>query len=237
MLEWYNENFDKLFTPVFGVKSSDNEEALCYEHNASHRRLIKRVCLGSPELWEKLADIDNPALVQVYEVIRAEDYYIVIEELPTGIPLTEVVAEGIYSEKRARSEFLWLCDGIAALHEANVSHGSICTDSITVSGVGSFRLGNYSCASVLEIPSDLDDSDLLPHYAMTVETNPRIRKDIYDLGVLLNVLLTGVAPEKYLYRGPLGNIVEKCICYNPSERFASVEQLIEAVNLVKLNID
>ena len=53
--------------------------------------------------------------------------------------------------------------------------------------------------------------------------------DVYALGVLLNVLLTGCHPSERLARGRAGKLVLKCTQIDPKHRFPSVEKLLQAL--------
>ncbi|MDD5938724.1 MAG: protein kinase [Clostridiales bacterium] len=45
------------------------------------------------------------------------------------------------------------------------------------------------------------------------------RADIYSVGVLINVMLTGEHPSKKLAAGHLGRVVEHCTRVNPAKRY------------------
>ena len=53
--------------------------------------------------------------------------------------------------------------------------------------------------------------------------------DIYAVGVLMNVMLTGVLPGSRLAGGRLGNIIEKCVALSPGDRYQNVAQLLSAL--------
>lgn len=56
-----------------------------------------------------------------------------------------------------------------------------------------------------------------------------ILTDIYSIGVLMNVLLTGDLPNKRIAGGPLGNIIRKCVELSPSARYQSIFELQAAL--------
>ena len=51
------------------------------------------------------------------------------------------------------------------------------------------------------------------------------RTDIYAVGVLLNVMITGKHPSEKLAKGKAGRIIRKCTSVNPDERYQSAEKL------------
>ena len=55
-----------------------------------------------------------------------------------------------------------------------------------------------------------------------------LRADIYSLGVLINVMLTGEHPSRALASGRMGRIVERCTRVNPAKRYKNVLRLMEA---------
>ena len=56
-----------------------------------------------------------------------------------------------------------------------------------------------------------------------------VKTDIYAVGILLNVMLTGKFPKEEKASGSIWNIIEKCICYETEKRFTDTE-LIEALD-------
>ena len=55
------------------------------------------------------------------------------------------------------------------------------------------------------------------------------KTDIYAVGVLLNVMLTGKIPKEEPVKGELWSVVERCICLEAKNRYTASE-LIEVLN-------
>ena len=55
------------------------------------------------------------------------------------------------------------------------------------------------------------------------------RADIYSLGILMNVMLTGKHPSKKMVKGHLGRVVARCTQVNPEKRYRDVVHLMAAL--------
>ena len=55
------------------------------------------------------------------------------------------------------------------------------------------------------------------------------RADVYSVGVLLNVMMTGLHPSEELCSGRARRIVEKCTRIDPDRRFKSAAELKAAL--------
>ena len=53
------------------------------------------------------------------------------------------------------------------------------------------------------------------------------RADIYALGILLNIMLTGEHPSRKLAGGRMGRIVQKCTMVSPEKRYKNILHLME----------
>ena len=56
-----------------------------------------------------------------------------------------------------------------------------------------------------------------------------LRADIYAVGILINVMLTGEHPSRHLVEGRMGRIVDRCTHVNPQRRYRNVLRLMEAL--------
>ena len=56
-----------------------------------------------------------------------------------------------------------------------------------------------------------------------------LRADIYAVGILINVMLTGEHPSRRLVEGRMSRIVDRCTHVNPQWRYKNVLRLMEAL--------
>ena len=76
-------------------------------------------------------------------------------------------------------------------------------------------------------------------YAAPEKADPKadgVLMDIYSLGVLMNVLLTGKHPDEQLHEGKLTHIIRSCTAVKPEERPQSAKELRAALMAVKKSL-
>ena len=59
-----------------------------------------------------------------------------------------------------------------------------------------------------------------------------VLSDIYSVGVLMNVMLTGVLPNKRMASGQFEKLIAKCVELSPAGRYQSIEQLQSALDQI-----
>ena len=132
-----------------------------------------------------------------------------------------------------RKIILACCNALSVLHENGFVHRDIKPENILVTPDGRVVLLDFNAAR--KIRPGARDTQVLgtvgyappEQYGIAASDE---RADIYALGVLMNILLTGRHPSDRLAKGKAGRIIRKCTQINPADRFQSVRQIAEQLS-------
>lgn len=235
MYSWLIKNISSGFDFVSVLKQSDLSCVKLYRNKNTGQKVIVRYIKDGIEIYEKLLKISNKHIPTIYEVARDPDKAeaIVIEEYISGMTVGDVLESGCYSEEGTRVVIRALCDALMVLHSMNIVHRDIKPENIIISDSGEVYLIDYN--SSREYKNDaLKDTHILGTHGFAAPEQYGIgqtdfRTDIYAVGVLMNVMLTGEHPTQKMYEGKLSKVINKCIQSNPDRRYKDVVELREKV--------
>ena len=230
--EQYLTEFFKVYSLV-SVLSDKNECKVLKLKNKEHNKYI--VVRSFPKVisaYEELYAINCANLPLIYDVINLDDGQIVLEEFIEGVTLAEVMESGKYRYIGTRKVSRSICHALTVLHERNIVHRDIKPENVIIAKDGRVVLIDLNAAR--KISNASKDTVVMGTvgYASPEQlgvTQSDARTDIYALGVLLNVMITGKHPSEQLAKGKAGRIVRKCTNVNPDERYQSAEKLANAL--------
>lgn len=122
-----------------------------------------------------------------------------------------------------------LCDALEALHSHGFVHRDIKPENVMIDDHGQVKLIDFDAARAFDGIKSHDTVILgtvgfaPPEQFGVAQSDPR--SDIYALGVLFNVMLTGAHPSRKLAAGKAGRLILKCTQIQPGMRYASVAEL------------
>ena len=182
-------------------------------------------------IYERLKARPFEGMPQVIEAVEDDGCLIVIETYLSGRNLQEILDEqGVFPPERVRNIALALCRILVPLHGAGIVHRDIKPSNVILTAGDSVRLLDLDAARIYK-PGETRDTRLIgtkgyaapEQYGFGASTPAT---DIYALGILMNVLLTGQFPREQLTADPaMRVIIERCTRLEPSERFASAGEL------------
>ncbi len=182
--------------------------------------------------YEELYNINCANLPLIYDVINLDDGQIVLEEFIEGVTISEVMESGKYRYMGARGVLRSVCYALTVLHNRSIIHRDVKPENVVISKDGRVVLIDFNAARKISTASK--DTVIMgtvgyasPEQLGVAQSDART--DIYALGVLLNVMITGKHPSEKLAKGKVGRIVRKCTNVNPDERYSSAEKLWKAL--------
>ena len=214
------------------LKSAGHSCIYLARDRESGQRRIYREFEGKGNVYQKLAQLHCPHLPQIYQVQEVGDRTAVVEEFITGDTLAFLLEKGFLPEAEAADIICQLCDALTVLHQAGIVHRDIKPENLILRG-SELVLIDFDVSRISN-PSHNSDTRIMgtTGYAAPEQygiTQTDERADIYSLGVLLNIMLTGKHPSRELASGRLGRIVQKCTMVNPEKRYKSALYLMEAL--------
>ncbi|MCM1253692.1 MAG: serine/threonine protein kinase [Clostridium sp.] len=184
-------------------------------------------------VYEKLQQIDDIHLEKVYDYAADGKQGIVLVEYISGTSLEELMQEkGTFSVQEAVLLIEALVKTLLKVHAEGIVHRDINPNNIMISGDGVLKLVDFGIARQTK-EKKTQDTEILgtPGYAAPeqfgfLQTDKRA--DIYAVGVLLNVLLTGCLPTEKIYDGfPFVKIIRRCMEIDVKQRYQSDEELLK----------
>ncbi len=221
---------------------------------------------------DAVTGLSHEHIVQVYSSSRENGRYYIVSDYIAGRSLDKVV-QSLLKHKRvmqldqALHIIAQLADGLAYTHEAGVLHGNLKPTNVLIQrnnpspkpGQVSFQawLSDFSLSMIPNAgvqAAKTDISGILPYLSpeQCKGSDSDGRSDIYGLGVLLYLLLTGrvpfeiTSPTEAIMRHALENplpveqlraglpervieIVQTALAKNPSFRFQLAEEMADAL--------
>lgn len=229
--QYLTELFDAY--SLVSVLSDKNEcKVLRVRNKSTEQEMVVRSFSTAVSAYEELYNINAQNLPLIYDVINLDDGQIVLEEFIEGVTVSEVMESGKYHYLGTRKVILAVCHALSVLHDRNLVHRDIKPENVMIGKDSRVVLIDFNAAR--KISTAGKDTVIMgtvgyasPEQLGVAQSDART--DIYAVGVLLNVMITGKHPSEKLAKGKAGRIVRKCTSVNPDERYQSAEKLAKAL--------
>ena len=228
LLEAVTTEYDTLHV----LKQSPRGTVSVVRHKKSGTRYVFRRYSGSGEVYRRLLPVLCPHLPQIMEAAEQDGQTAVLEEYVQGDTLAELLMGARLTEREARQVTMQLCQALHVLHSMGAVHRDVKPENVILRGSDAVLI-DFDAARVYKDESESDTQVLgttgfaAPEQYGIFQSDERA--DIFSLGVLLNIMLTGKHPSREMAAGRMGRIVRKCTMTAPEQRYQSARALMEVL--------
>ncbi|NLV20516.1 MAG: Stk1 family PASTA domain-containing Ser/Thr kinase [Syntrophomonadaceae bacterium] len=212
------------------------------------------------------ARINHPNIVNIYDVGQEGDIYYIVMELVEGRTLKEIISnEAPLAVERAVDIAIMICDGVHHAHEKGIIHRDIKPHNILITDHGMVKVADFGIARAISNATITYGNNNIVgsvHYISPEQARGETvnrTSDIYSIGCVLYEMLTGRAPFnadsaitvalKHIHDEvpsprklnpdvpvALENIIMKAMQKNPGQRFASAQDMRNALLSINMQI-
>lgn len=214
------------------LKQSPRGTVSVVRHKKSGTRYVFRRYSGSGEVYRRLLPVLCPHLPQIMEAAEQDGQTAVLEEYVQGDTLAELLMGVRLTEREARQVTMQLCQALHVLHSMGAVHRDVKPENVILRGSDAVLI-DFDAARIYKDESESDTQVLgttgfaAPEQYGIFQSDERA--DIFSLGVLLNIMLTGKHPSREMAAGKMGRIVRKCTMTAPEQRYQSARALMEVL--------
>jgi len=182
-------------------------------------------------IYKQLQTLKHQGLADVLVIKKEKAGYLVVTEYIPGETLASKLEKvGKLNEADALNFIRQLCLVLDKVHQRGIIHRDITPNNIIITPEKKLKLIDFGIARIYK-ESQNEDTQLLgtPGYAAPEQfgfDQTNASSDIFALGVLLNVMLTGKKPnEKVVKNERLAKIIKACTAMEPAIRYQDVLQV------------
>ena len=231
-----NDQAALAFYDELGVLNEEHGISLVQQVETKKIYLKKVLRTYNRSVFEQLKKHPVGHMPRLLEVIEDDGRLILIEEYLSGDTLEErLEQQSVLPKETVLSYALRLCDILQQLHSLHppVIHRDIKPSNIILASDGTLSLIDLNAAKHQKSDTTRD-TVLLGTFGYAAPeqygfSSSGVQTDIYAVGVLMNVMLTGHFPADGIYSGRLGDIIRRCIALSPEDRYPQVAALRRAL--------
>lgn len=217
------------YSVVKVYKKTEEKSIILLRHNELKKDIICRKFTGDCSAYKILRDISFANIAAVFDVSEVENEVTVLEEFVNGVTVADILLNGLYDERGVKHIVKSLCDALTVIHSYGIVHRDIKPENVMITDNGTIKLIDFDAARLFKNGQSKDTKIMgtagyaAPEQLGLAQSDERT--DIFALGVLMNVMLTGEHPSKKLYKGKMTKIIEKCIQLDPQKRYTTAAEL------------
>ncbi len=237
----------ELKNPYRGLPDKDVLELSFYDdinHIAGHENIIlvknietqkiyikKTLAVYDADIYRYLMEHPITYMPKIYGVYEGDNYLTVIEDYIEGKTLLDILEGGVIEPSKAVHIARRISCILKDLHclEKPIVHRDVKPSNVIITDDGEIYLIDINVAKHYREDANEDTKLMGTMYYAAPEqfeygfSASSAKSDIYSVGMLLNVMITGKFPKEQKAGGSVWNIIEKCIELNPDDRYSDDE--------------
>ena len=209
---------------------------------------------------QNAASMSHPNIVNIYDVGREGNIHYIVMELIEGRALSDYIREqGPMAYPKVIALSKQIASALAFAHKNHIIHRDVKPHNVMITPNGTAKITDFGIAKAVNAATIVDNTDGIVgsvHYFSPEQARGGYvdeKSDIYSLGIVMYEMLTGqvpfdgdnpvnialqhinseMTPPSELVSGvppALEHIIMKCCDKYPVNRYASADDLIEALN-------
>lgn len=214
-----------------------HDNVVLVEEPEDGRMHVKKILsLYDKNVYDCLQEHPIKGMPRIEAVYESDNNLIVIEEYIEGKTLKDILEAGTLNAREAVEIAIKISQIAKDLHmmQPPIIHRDIKPSNIIIDENNAVWLLDINAAKVFK-PEEIEDTMLLgtKYYAAPEQlgfglTASSPKTDVYAIGVLLNVMITGRLPKEEKAEGTVWEVIDRCIRLNADERYTD-EELISTL--------
>lgn len=215
----------------------DRDDIILTRHIESGRQYIRKLLRTyNKSVYAYLRDHPVLQMPLIREYYESDNCLIVIEEYIAGRTVADILEDGPMDNERAVAVTVGICEILNRLHSLPrpIIHRDVKPSNVILTPDDKVYLLDVNAARWYD-PDKNDDTKYMgtQNYAAPEQAGYGLsassaKSDIYAVGVMLNVMLTGCFPKEKRANGAVWTVIEKCISLEAGDRYTA-DELIEAL--------
>ncbi|MCD7752921.1 MAG: serine/threonine protein kinase [Lachnospiraceae bacterium] len=198
--------------------------------------VMKHLTVYHLDVYQSLLSEPVHNTPRIYLLAEDDKGLTVVEEYIQGDTLQEIIdRNGPLPEAQVLDYAVQLLKIVAELHHRSpaIIHRDIKPANVIISPDGVLKLLDMNAAKYAT-PEQSRDTMLLgtAGYAAPEQYGfgpSSVQSDLYEIGVWMNVLLTGGLPSEQTPKGKLAPVIRRCTELDPANRYGNVDELMTEV--------
>lgn len=216
-----------------------NDVILVRNRDTTEKYVKKLLTTYNKSVYSYLLGHPVPQMPKIIEMYESDNCLIVIEEFIPGKTVADLLEEGLIPERQVLHITKSACSILDALHNlpTPIIHRDVKPSNIIITPDNDVVLLDINVAKWFD-PDKTDDTVYMgtrfyaaPEQAGYGLSASSAKSDIYAVGVLMNVMLTGDIPKHKKAEGDIRRIIERCISLDAKDRYTARE-LINEIDLM-----